>query len=166
MSHPEQFKRVQTEAYNLFCKKNKDYGDALLLHGIVGVLVRLGDKIQQARSISNSGIVVVQNESFRDALIDLHNYAAMGVTLLDKTQLSKEAEIGKDDETDSDDSDTETVVAQREINSANPRTRGVKYTVTRYASGKVACTCPWYQHHHGEECKHIKKAVRDGLESN
>jgi hypothetical protein len=48
---------------------------------VVGVLVRIEDKIQRAISISNSGITLVDDESLKDTLLDLHNYAAMALML-------------------------------------------------------------------------------------
>lgn len=82
----EQMKRVQSEALELFIKKNTDYGDAFATFGTVGVLVRLGDKIQRAISISTSGVNIVNTENLRDTMIDLHNYAAMAVMLLDEKE--------------------------------------------------------------------------------
>ena len=52
----------------MFTKKNKDYGD-------IGVLMRIEDK---------NGVNVVEDEGIRDTLIDLHNYAAMALMLLDE----------------------------------------------------------------------------------
>jgi hypothetical protein len=75
---------VQTEALDLFTKKNTDYGDAFASYGSIGVIVRMGDKIQRLLSISNKGISLIDSESLRDTLIDLHNYAAMAVMLLDE----------------------------------------------------------------------------------
>ena len=82
-SHVEQMKIVQEEALDLFVKKNTDYGDAFAIYGPVGVIVRLGDKIQRLTSVSKNGVQFVNNESLRDTLIDLHNYAAMAVMLID-----------------------------------------------------------------------------------
>jgi hypothetical protein len=79
-----QMMTVQDEALELFRKKNTDYGDAFATYGTVGVIVRMGDKIQRLLSISNKGVVLVDTESLRDTLIDLHNYAAMGIMLLDE----------------------------------------------------------------------------------
>jgi hypothetical protein len=79
-----QYTAVQKEALDLFTKKNADYGDAFATYGPVGVLVRMGDKISRLQSISKSGITLVDNESIRDTLIDLHNYAAMAVMLIDE----------------------------------------------------------------------------------
>jgi len=80
----QQYTTVQKEALELFTKKNQDYGDSFATYGPVGVIVRMGDKISRLSSITKSGITLVNNESIRDTLIDLHNYAAMGIMLLDE----------------------------------------------------------------------------------
>ena len=47
-------------------------------------MVRIGDKISRLQNISKSGINLVQDENIRDSLLDLHNYAAMAIMLLDE----------------------------------------------------------------------------------
>jgi len=78
----EHFKGIQLEALTLFIKKNADYGDAFAKYGLVGVLMRIEDKMQRGISISNSGINLVLDEGLMDTLLDLHNYAAMALMLL------------------------------------------------------------------------------------
>ena len=80
----KQMETIQDEALTLFKKKNTDYGDAFATYGVVGVLVRMGDKISRLSSITKSGITLVDNESLRDTLLDLHNYSAMAMMLLDE----------------------------------------------------------------------------------
>jgi hypothetical protein len=80
----DQMVKVQNEALELFSKKNTDYGDAFATYGTVGVIVRMGDKIQRLISVSNKGVALIDSESLRDTLIDLHNYAAMGIMLIDE----------------------------------------------------------------------------------
>ena len=87
-----QMKYVQEEAFNLFEKKNTDYGDAFATYGPVGVLVRIGDKLQRLSYISKRNIQLVQDESLRDTLLDLHNYAAMAIMLLDSTDTDTDIE--------------------------------------------------------------------------
>lgn len=82
----KQLKRIQDEAFTLFMKKNADYGDAFATYGPVGVLVRLGDKISRLTSITTSGVNLVNTETLRDTLIDLHNYSAMAVMLMDEDE--------------------------------------------------------------------------------
>jgi len=79
----EQFKQVQSRALELFTKKNIDYGDAFAKFGVVGVLMRIEDKIQRALSITKNNITLVDDENIQDTLIDLHNYAGMALMLLD-----------------------------------------------------------------------------------
>ncbi len=79
----ERMIEIQKEALHLFAKKNKDYGDAFAEYGAVGVIVRMGDKIKRLVSVSSSGVNLVDTESIRDTLVDLHNYAAMAIMTLD-----------------------------------------------------------------------------------
>lgn len=80
----QQLKKVQSEALDLFEKKNADYGDSFANYGPVGVIVRMGDKINRLSSVTEKGVNLVNTESVRDTLIDLHNYAAMAIMLLDE----------------------------------------------------------------------------------
>jgi hypothetical protein len=81
MDRIEQMKDIHNQALNLFIKKNQDYGDAFAKYGIIGVLIRIEDKIQRCISITNKGIILVDDESLRDTLLDLHNYSAMALML-------------------------------------------------------------------------------------
>jgi len=74
---------VQKEALELFKKKNADYGDAFATYGTVGVMVRISDKLQRFVNINKTNVSLVNDESLRDTLLDLHNYAAMAIMLLD-----------------------------------------------------------------------------------
>jgi Nucleotide modification associated domain 1 len=80
----QQLSAIQQTALELFARKNADYGDAFAKYGIIGVLMRIEDKIQRALSITKNGIVLVEDEGIKDTLLDLHNYAAMGLMLLDE----------------------------------------------------------------------------------
>ena len=84
MNRVDQMKTIQSEALDLFAKKNADYGDAFAKFGIIGVLMRIEDKIQRSMSITKNGVNLVDDEKIRDTLLDLHNYAAMGLMLLDE----------------------------------------------------------------------------------
>lgn len=86
MTRVEQLIAVQEEARQMFEKKNKDYGDAFAEYGPVGVLVRMGDKIRRAANISKRGVSLVDDERLRDTLIDLTNYSAMAVLLIDEKE--------------------------------------------------------------------------------
>ena len=86
MDRVEQMKNVQTKALALFKKKNIDYGDAFAKFGVIGVLMRVEDKIQRSLSITQNGINLVHDEKIEDTLIDLHNYAAMALMLLSENK--------------------------------------------------------------------------------
>ena len=81
MDRVEQMKQIQKDALELFIKKNADYGDAFATFGTIGVLVRIEDKIKRCISISSKKVQLVDDETLRDTLIDLHNYAAMALML-------------------------------------------------------------------------------------
>jgi hypothetical protein len=84
MTRVEQMITIQKEALELFSKKNTDYGDAFAKYGVIGVLMRIEDKIQRSMSITKNGVNLINDEGIRDTLIDLHNYSAMALMLLDE----------------------------------------------------------------------------------
>ena len=92
----EEMQEIQKEAIHLFARKNRDYGDAFAEYGPVGVIVRMGDKIKRLVSISNSGVTLVDNESLRDTLIDLHNYAAMAIMTIDDSNQKENETLTND----------------------------------------------------------------------
>tara|TARA_B100000035_G_scaffold277795_1_gene256306 strand:- start:619 stop:879 length:261 start_codon:yes stop_codon:yes gene_type:complete len=86
MDRVKQLEEIHKEALELFKKKNKDYGDAFADFGLLGILVRLNDKIKRAITITENSISLVEDEKIKDTLIDIHNYAAMGLMLAENTQ--------------------------------------------------------------------------------
>ena len=86
MDRVKQLEQVQKEGLALFKRKNEDYGDAFATYGPVGVLVRIGDKISRLISIEKRGIKLVDDESLKDTLIDLHNYSAMAIMLMNEKE--------------------------------------------------------------------------------
>ena len=91
----QQMMAVQKEGFELFKRKNADYGDAFAKYGTIGVLMRIQDKIQRSMSITKNGVTLVDNECIRDTLIDLHNYAAMGIMLLDESEGQPESVLAQ-----------------------------------------------------------------------
>ena len=90
MDRVEQLKQIQNEALELFIKKNADYGDAFAKFGVIGVLMRIEDKIQRSLSITKNGVNLIKDEGLKDTMIDLHNYSAMAMMLLDENKDIKE----------------------------------------------------------------------------
>ena len=79
----KKYEDIHEIAITLFKEKNADYGDAFAEYGTIGVLVRIGDKIKRLQTIEHNVITMVKDEKMRDTLLDLHNYAAMALMLLD-----------------------------------------------------------------------------------
>lgn len=80
MDRVNQLKCIQEECLKIFEKKNADYGDAFAKHGVIGVLVRINDKLSRYTNITKNGIEInVTDETLKDTLMDLHNYSAMAI---------------------------------------------------------------------------------------
>ena len=66
-----------------YTRKNADYGDSFGLsfkeEGLAMARIRLGDKLNRFKTLSRSVERKVLDESIRDTLIDLANYAIMTV---------------------------------------------------------------------------------------
>lgn len=95
MSVDDKIKQIQivhNEALELFNKKQISYEDAFADYGIVGLIVRIGDKIQRLVSVSNRGISLINTKTLRDILVDLHNYTAMAIISIDENNNNKMAE--------------------------------------------------------------------------
>ena len=71
------------EINNLYERKNHDYGDSFhqtfAEEGMAMARIRLGDKFSRFKTLSRGGEQKVNDESIRDTLIDLANYAVMTV---------------------------------------------------------------------------------------
>ena len=74
-----------TETYE---KKNADYGNSfensLDKHGLIAGIVRMDDKMSRLISLNSKNEQQVMDESMRDTLMDLANYAIMSVMWLDE----------------------------------------------------------------------------------
>ena len=74
-----------TETYK---KKNADYGNSfensLDKHGLIAGIVRMDDKMSRLISLNSKNEQQVMDESMRDTLMDLANYAIMSVMWLDE----------------------------------------------------------------------------------
>jgi hypothetical protein len=75
-------KRIQDEGCALFEKKNHDYGDSFATYGLIGVLVRIGDKLKRIQTLCDDEETAVADESIQDTIIDMMNYSAMALMLI------------------------------------------------------------------------------------
>lgn len=71
------------EINKLYERKNHDYGNSFhqtfVEEGMAMARIRLGDKFSRFKTLSRGGEQKVNDESIRDTLIDLANYAIMTV---------------------------------------------------------------------------------------
>lgn len=81
--------KLNEELLDLYSKKNKDYGNSfdksLDADGLLVAKIRLGDKLSRFSQLINNPIEV-SDESLRDTLVDLANYAKMTVLWLDEQE--------------------------------------------------------------------------------
>jgi len=85
---------IAQELTDLYARKNADYGDSFHLSylewGLPMAAIRLGDKYNRFVSlVKKGGAARVNDESMRDTLIDLANYAIMTVMELDREKEGK-----------------------------------------------------------------------------
>ena len=75
--------KICEELNTLYAKKNHDYGDSFHLsfleEGMAMPRIRLGDKFNRFKTLSRNNTQEVNDESLRDTLIDLANYAIMTI---------------------------------------------------------------------------------------
>lgn len=81
-------KKVCDELTELYRRKNHDYGDSFHITyekwGLPMAAIRLGDKLQRFETLIRAESQV--DESVRDTLVDLANYAIMTVMELDREE--------------------------------------------------------------------------------
>lgn len=68
--------------HDLYVRKNSDYGDSVHdtyeKYGIVSFLVRMEDKLNRVRTLTQHD-ALVNDEKIEDTLLDLANYAILAV---------------------------------------------------------------------------------------
>ena len=70
--------------FALICEKQHDYGHGnILAFGLLGVLVRISDKVARLENLLAPGRGRPKNESISDSLIDLMGYAIIAKMLID-----------------------------------------------------------------------------------
>lgn len=83
VSKVQRHKIICEEINDLYARKNHDYGDSFhqtfVEEGMAMARIRLGDKFNRFKTLSRGGDQKVNDESIRDTLIDLANYAIMTV---------------------------------------------------------------------------------------
>lgn len=82
------FENITKNMLKIFKQKNHDYGNSfeqsLNEEGLAASRIRMGDKWNRFKQLSKGAKAQVNDESLRDTLLDLANYAIMTVMWLDK----------------------------------------------------------------------------------
>ena len=85
----EQFMSITQNMTKTYAAKNHDYGnsfeESLDGFGLVASVVRLGDKMNRIKSLIKKE-AQVKDESIKDTLLDMANYAIMTVMWMNKNQ--------------------------------------------------------------------------------
>lgn len=91
MSRVESFKKITEDMFELYSRKNHDYGDSFTdtvdEFGLVAPAIRLSDKLNRFKTIIKSPSKVT-DEKLEDTLIDMANYAIMTVIWMRNHDLS------------------------------------------------------------------------------
>ena len=78
------------ELKDLYRRKNTDYGDSFhktfIEEGMAMSRIRLSDKLERFKRLTKSGEQNVKDESVRDTLIDLANYAIMTIVEMERVK--------------------------------------------------------------------------------
>lgn len=87
----EKFTEITSNMAKTYAAKNHDYGNSfeqsLDKFGLVASIVRLGDKMNRIESLTKKE-AQVKDESIKDTLLDMANYAIMTVMWMDKSQVN------------------------------------------------------------------------------
>lgn len=83
-------KQICDELNVMYEAKNADYGDSFSKtfeeYGLIAPIIRLEDKLNRLKSLEDSYTPKVSNESIRDTLLDIANYAILTIMEISKTE--------------------------------------------------------------------------------
>jgi hypothetical protein len=91
--HYQQFINVQQEGLNILMNKTTEQikletnvkpNESIVLSGPIKSIIRLGEKIHKLSPITNNDFTLLDAETVRNTLMDIHNYSAVAVILLDE----------------------------------------------------------------------------------
>lgn len=98
MNKANKLEELMDELLETFVAKNEDYGDSFAdsfkEFGMTSAVVRMNDKMNRIKSLSKKGDRQVKDESLRDSLMDLANYALMTVVELEDEGEQSEIKSG------------------------------------------------------------------------
>ncbi len=91
-----EFKRLQAEQYELFCRKQHDYGPGNISVGtqlitedeiklsLTGLWFRVNDKVQRIKNLLMGNRESAVDEPLEDAFLDMSNYGIMATIVKNK----------------------------------------------------------------------------------
>ena len=89
MNTEEKFLEKTQKMYEIFSKKNKDYGDHFVNYSTEGAYMDLLRKWRRIETVFKNGETNVDDETLKDTLIDLANYCILTSILIEKKENEK-----------------------------------------------------------------------------
>lgn len=95
MTNTDRHAAICGELKALYERKNHDYGDSFHRsfqeYGLLIPIIRQEDKLNRLKALYSNGRRLVGNESLRDTLLDMANYAIMTIMELEESGDAGEA---------------------------------------------------------------------------
>ena len=89
----EKFTNIQREGLNMLMNKpinqigsetNVKPNESIILSGPIKLIIKLEEKIHKLSPATDNDFTLLDAETMRDTLMDIHNYSALAVMLLDE----------------------------------------------------------------------------------
>lgn len=99
----QKFEQITNEMFDLYKRKNADYGNSVAKifdeYGLVSFLIRIEDKLNRVSTLTKKSFTEqqVKDEKIEDTLLDLANYSIMALIELDRTKSELTSEMSVDD---------------------------------------------------------------------
>lgn len=98
----QKFEQITDEMFDLYKRKNTDYGNSVAKtfdeYGLVSFLVRIEDKLNRVSTLTKKSSTEqqVKDEKIEDTLLDLANYSIMALIELDRVKSELTCEMSVD----------------------------------------------------------------------
>ena len=95
----QKFEQITTNMFDLYKRKNADYGNSVAKtfdeYGLVSFLVRIEDKLNRVATLTKKSTAEqqVKDEKIEDTLLDLANYSIMALIELDRVKSEQVKEM-------------------------------------------------------------------------
>ena len=95
----QKFEQITTNMFDLYKRKNADYGNSVAKtfdeYGLVSFLVRIEDKLNRVATLTKKSTTEqqVKDEKIEDTLLDLANYSIMALIELDRVKSEQAKEM-------------------------------------------------------------------------